>query len=91
MVDESVAVWHVVHEEGPEDISDDHRVRGALSALDDAIKGLQRVGGGIVGGPVVFADEVGLVGAGDERDVGFELGVVGWVVVVGEDVDFWDE
>ena len=90
VVDESVAVGHVVHEQGPKDIPDDDGASRVLPVLDDIVKRLQGVGGRIVGGPVVFADEIRLVDGGDECDVGFEFGVVGWVVVVGKDVDFLD-
>ena len=61
VVDEDVAVGHVVHEERPEQVANDDGLGGILAALDDAVEGLERGRLRVVRGPVVLADQVGLV------------------------------
>ena len=87
MVHVDVAVWHIVHEQAPEQISCHHGATQVLSTLNDAVKGLQRRRFRIIRRPVVLAHQVDLVRALHEGDVLLQLGVVGRVVMVGKDVD----
>ena len=90
VVDESIAVWHIMHEERPKDIPNHDRIYCVLMTFDNVVKGLQRVSRWIVGGPVIFSYEIGLVDAGYQFDVLVELSVIGRVVMVGEDVNLFD-
>jgi len=87
MVDIDIAIWHIMHEKRPEEVPHYYRVQRVLAALDDVVKGSKGVSLDVVARPVVFADQVDLVGRLDESDVFLKLRVVGWVVVIRETVD----
>jgi hypothetical protein len=56
-----IAVWNVVHEERPEEVSSDDRIGHILPRFDDVVKGLERGAGLDIAGPVVLASQVRLV------------------------------
>ncbi len=87
MVDIDVAIWHVMHEKRPEEVPQYYRVGSVLAALDDVVKGSNGIPLRAVARPVVLSDQVGLVGRHDQSYIFLKLGVVGWVVVIREDVD----
>lgn len=90
MIDIDVAIGRITTKQRPEEIPRDDWVGKILAALDDAVEGFEGASLRVVGGPVVFSYQVDFVHAFDEGDVIEEFGIVGWVVVVGEDVDCRD-
>ena len=86
VIDKSIAVRYIVHEQRPEQISRYHWLRHALSFLDNVEEGLQGWRGGYVARPVVLAGDVDLVRRPDAFDVRAQFGKVERVVVVVEGV-----
>ena len=85
-----VAVRYIAAKQRPEEISRNDWIGKVLAALDDVVEGFEGASLRVVGRPVVFAYQVDFVHAFDCGDIIEKFGVVGRVVVVGEDVDCGD-
>lgn len=90
MVHKMLAIRNIMHKQRPKLRSHDRRLCIFLLLLNPAKEFLQRTGSFNIARPVILARHVSPVCGANELDALLELGGVGRVEVVREDVDFGD-